>query len=109
MKVEAMDFRTQLLLSMQAALWGAVPPCLRAVAVGWEGGVARARFIFDHEPDADDLEAVSDVEGYVLGDFEPGLATEFTVDIDPAGPFRHLPHEGWWAYARREELRARHE
>jgi hypothetical protein len=103
MSVEDMSFRTQVLLSLQRALWGLIPPCLRAVAVGWEGGVARARFVFDHEPDADDLEAVSDVEGYVIGDFAPGQPVEITVDVDPAGPFRHLPHEGWWAYVRREE------
>jgi hypothetical protein len=101
------DFRNRLLISLQRALWGMIPPCLRAVAVGWEGGVARMRFVFDHEPDAEDLDMVSDVEGYVIGDFPPGLVTEITVEVDPTGPWRHRQGEAWWGYVRREEASSR--
>lgn len=102
MERDGLSFRVQFCLSMQRALWGLVPACLRAVALGFEGEVARARFIFDHEPDADDREAVSEVETYVFADFGPGLLTEFTVDVVPDGPLTHKPREAWWAYIRQE-------
>jgi hypothetical protein len=88
---------------MQRALWGLIPPGLKAIAVGWEGGVVRARFVYDHQPSAEDWEIVREVEAYVFADFDPGLLTDFTAVVAPAGPIALIPHEGWWAYVRRED------
>ena len=44
---EHMSFRTQVLLSLQRALWDAVTADLLVVAVGWTDGCIRARFIYE--------------------------------------------------------------
>ena len=95
-----MSFRTEVLLSVQRALWGNVTPHMRAIAVGWEGGVVRARFLLDREPREEDLEIISDVEGYVIADFPTRTPMAFTAQYDVDKPLKHLPGEGWWAYVR---------
>lgn len=74
--------------------------------MGWEDAIGRARFVFDHQPDADDLEHVSAIETEVIADFQPEQEFRFTVDVDPARPWIHRQGEGWWAYIRREDRAA---
>ena len=107
--------RSYLLLSVQRALLGEVTPGLRAVLVRWtsapdatEPTAVDAEFFYDDEIDDDDVEHVSEVEGYVAADYQPDVSVTFTPIHLSAS--RRLPtvggedllHAGW-AYRRFEE------
>lgn len=96
------DFRTQVLLSMQRALWDMVTPELRGVAVGWGDGSVSATFLFDGPIDAGAREIVREVETYFLADFE-SITTRFEAIEHPTPMPRELDDLQWWAYLRREE------
>lgn len=97
-----MDFRAQVLLSVQRALWGVITPDVRAVAVGWGDHVVHVRFVYDHPVGEEEDEVVADVETEVLADLEPDVMTVFTAAFDDSPVVSRLPEEGWWAYLRRE-------
>lgn len=96
------DVDTRIQLSFQRALWGAVGPHLRAVAIGTGAGSTSARFIFDRPATREDLETVRLVEQRVAADFEPPLVTTFTVETTGAEAPRRRAGESWWVYKRRE-------
>lgn len=98
-----MDFRTQVLLSLQRALWGVITPDIRAIAVGWGEGSINARFIYEHSVSAADWETVREVETQVLADLDEGIRTNFTAEFVPGPGFSLSPQEEWWAYMRHEE------
>ncbi|WP_020579289.1 hypothetical protein [Actinopolymorpha alba] len=95
------SFRTEVLLSLQRALWGMITPDIRAISVGWKDGIIRVRFIYDHQVTENDLEIVSEVEGEVLADFEPHVAADFSAEFS-SEEMASLRNDGWWAYVRRE-------
>ena len=88
-------------LSLQRALWGEIPPNLRAIAVGGLGGVGCARFIFDDEPGEDEEELVSVILSEVIADFPVGASFDFRA-VPDAGALVFEDGETWWAYVRRD-------
>jgi hypothetical protein len=101
--VQDAELRTQVLLSLQRALWGVITPDIRAIAVGWSQRIVRVRFLYDHSPTDADREVVGEVETDVVADLPVGIPTEFTADFVPEGKPALSPEEGWWAYMRRED------
>jgi len=78
------NLRTQVLLSMQRALWDQVTPDLRGVAVEYTGELDRgahvsARFLYEGEVGPLQRECVSGSESYFLADFLPDMSTEFVA------------------------------
>ena len=63
------QLRTQLLLSLQRALLGAVTPSLREVTCGWHGATLLLRFTFDGAPEEGQVEAAHIVGSEVISDF----------------------------------------
>lgn len=102
MSTERPDLRTEVILSVQRALLGEVTPDIRAVAVGWEGGVVRARFVFDHPVTEDDRDKVLGINMYVQDDFDDFQETDFTAEFSLERPLELKPGEGWWVYMRDE-------
>ena len=92
------DFSISFRLSLQRALWGAITPQLRAVAMGWTSEVGRARFVFDRRPTEEDRELVEDVETEVIADFGDEVTFEFAAVGDPAGKLALEPGESWWSF-----------
>lgn len=96
-----MDLRVSLLLSIQRALWDVVTPDLRGVALR-VSPFARVRFIFDAEPDDQDLENVSEAETGILADFgEDVHVSAVAVCVAPPQP-RLLEQGEEWVYLRQE-------
>lgn len=62
--VEGFHNPAYLLLSVQRALWGAIPPSLRAVTAEASGTEVRMRFVFDGPVDEDDLDAAQIAGGF---------------------------------------------
>ena len=77
------EIRTRLLLSLQRALLGAVPPALRQVSCGWSGTEITLRFVF-HGPISDaDRETAQIVGSEVIADFpDPWTITEDIIRLD---------------------------
>ena len=97
-----LEFRAQVLLSIQRALWDMVTPDLRGVSVSWGNHAVRMRFLYDRPVTADMREIVREVETYVLADFDEGLTTDVTAEFAAPNEVRHLRDRQWWAYLRRE-------
>ena len=77
------NIRTELLLSVQRALLGAVPANLRSVSCDWEETEIRLRFIFDGEIRDDDREDASVAATEVIADFiEPWTITQEIERLD---------------------------
>lgn len=96
------DFRSQVLLSFQRALWDMVTPPLRGVAVQPTSPLIKARFIYDHEPSFEESQIAAEVETYVAADFPQGIDVSFSaVGIAPPSPRDLLPGEEW-VYLRQE-------
>ena len=96
------DIRTSLLLSVQRALLGAVPPGLRAVTCGWVGTQITLRFVFDGEISEANTEDAQIVGSEVIADFPaPWTISEDIVRLDHPAGLRPgaLAH---WAYLRKE-------
>jgi hypothetical protein len=97
-----MDMRTQVLLSLQRALWDMVTNDLLAVAVGWSDNVIRVRFVYDDQITENQRRVVSEVEAYVLADLPAGTVTEFRAARRVGYSSNRLePNEEWWAFRRR--------
>ncbi|CAN7313405.1 hypothetical protein LJR078_001740 [Arthrobacter sp. LjRoot78] len=98
----SLDFRIQVLISFQRALWDMVTPPLRGVAILLAEPLIEARFIYEHEPTDDQVQIVAEVETYVIADFTPPTNVSFkAVGALPPAPRELLPREEW-IYLRRE-------
>ncbi|MFC7502831.1 hypothetical protein ACOACQ_02640 [Nocardioides sp. CPCC 206347] len=96
--------RTEILLSMQRALWEHVTQDLRGVAVEYSGELDRgahvvARFLYEGDAGPLQRECVSESEAYFLADFLPDMSTEF-VAVDHAD--RDLQGDEMWVFLRWE-------
>jgi hypothetical protein len=99
---EDFDVRARLLLSVQMALVGAVPPALRAVLCSWEEHKIGLRFVFDGQIDPDDSEDMSVVGAEVIADFHsPWIINDQVERLDAPAKIVASPTE-IWAYGRRE-------
>jgi len=94
------ELRRDLLLHLQVALLGMVPPNLRAVTLGWSHNGIEGKFYFDGPVSSVEQELVSEVETEVIAGF-PDHAVEFSsVRFDaPDKP----PILKAWVYYRQEE------
>lgn len=87
---------TSVLLSFQRALWDAVTPGLRGVAVRIGDAHVEGRMIYDHEPDDDEIETCSVVQTYIIADLPDDVAVNLTaVRIVPTEPRSLLAGEQW--------------
>ncbi|WP_405064423.1 hypothetical protein OG474_22965 [Kribbella sp. NBC_01505] len=99
---ELMSVRAGILLSFQRALWDMVTPSLRAVVVRPEGPVIRARFVYDLVPTEYEREIVSEVETYVISDFDASFDVHFEAEYLPMEIVRVAAPDEWWVYRRLE-------
>lgn len=89
METTASDIR----LSAQRALLGAVPSCLRAVSVEVEGTVVRMRSIFDFGASDADKELLSVTSTEIIADFSSPFTIEEELLVLPTTqPMVHLTH-----------------
>jgi hypothetical protein len=91
-----------LLLSVQRALLGVIPPSLRAVTAEASGTEVRLRFVFDGPIDEDDLDSAHIAGTEVVADFpSPWTIDDQLVRLDYPADVREaaLQH---WAYLRKE-------
>jgi hypothetical protein len=98
---DAREFRVEVLLSFQRALWDMVTPSLRGVAVRPASPVIQARFLYE-QVSHEDREIVSEVEAYVAADFLPPVTVESAAIALPLEFSRELQEGEAWVYLRRE-------
>lgn len=101
MTADSREFRVEVLLSFQRALWDMVTPALRGVAVRPAFPDIQARFLYE-QVSGEDREIVSEVEAYVAADFLPPVMVEFEAVALPIERPRDLREGEVWAYLRRE-------
>ncbi len=101
MNPDPKEFRIEVLLSFQRALWEEVTPSLRGVAVTPTYPVIEARFIYGSVGD-EEREIVSIVETYVYADFVPPVNVSFTAVALPVSTKRTLMPGEQWVYLRKE-------
>ncbi len=101
MTTDPREFRVEVLLSFQRALWDMVTPSLRGVAVRPAFPDIQARFLYERVSDVD-REVVSEVEAYVAADFLPPVMVEFEAVALPIECSRDLQEGEVWTYLRRE-------
>lgn len=102
---ERMDqlLRTELLLSLQRALIGAVPASLRAVTCDWDETTVTLRYIFDGPVQPDDKDGLWAVGSDVVADFSDTMALDEQI-VRADHPAALAPHFlRAWAYMRKEE------
>jgi hypothetical protein len=95
--------RAELLLSLQRALVGVVPPSLRAVTCDWAEARITLCYVFDGPIDPGDEEGMRAVGAEVVADFPPDVALDEQIvrSDHPAGLTPHFLRA--WAYMRKEE------
>ena len=98
-----MSFSQDFRISMQRALWGEITPQVRAIALGWEGDVGRARFVFDATPGEHEYETIYNVESEVVSDFPVGTQFEFVSEAYNEQSLGFREGERWWAFVRWQE------
>lgn len=99
---EMSSFRTEVLLSIQRALWDMVTPSLRGVAVRYTNLLIEPRFIFEALTEEERMIA-QEVGTYIIADFLPPTDIRVNmVALAPGGP-RSLEQGEEWVYLRREE------
>ena len=98
---DAREFRVEVLLSLQRALWDMVTPTLRGVAVRPAFPDIHARFLYDRGS-REDRDIVSEVEAYVAADFLPPVTVDFEAVVLPRERPRDLQEGEVWVYLRRE-------
>lgn len=101
MTTDPAAFRTEVLLSLQRALWDLVTPGLRAVAVRLSYPLIDARLMYE-AVGSEERELVSEVESYVVADFLSPVDVRFAAVEVPPGEKRELEIGEEWVYRRRE-------
>lgn len=101
MTTDSAAFRTEVLLSLQRALWDLVTPELRAVAVRPSYPLVEARLMYEAVGD-EERQLAAEVESYVVADFLPPVDVRFAAVEVPAGAQRELEADEEWVYRRRE-------
>lgn len=97
-----LDFRVQVLLSMQRALWDMVTPTLRGVAVSVDYPSVKGRLLYENVPTSEELEINAEVETYVIADFDESVRVTFRAECVPQHEPRDLLQGEEWVYLRRE-------
>jgi hypothetical protein len=96
----AADPSVSIRLSAQRALWGAIPPRLRAVSVELIDHTIRMRSIFDGGPTDAEREALSIAGTEMVADFTtPFVISEEMLSVPYPAEMQHLR---WLIYLRNE-------
>jgi hypothetical protein len=99
-----MNMRSEVLLSINRALWEQVTPDLRGVAAWCEGtlsqGCVRAGFLYEGPVGELQAECTSLAESYCIADFPPQVTVRF--EAVPHADLDVLDGE-FWVYLRWEE------
>ncbi|HEX8201392.1 MAG TPA: hypothetical protein VF590_12970 [Isosphaeraceae bacterium] len=96
------DRRIQVLLSVNRALLGEVPPSLRGVTVAWDEHSIEVVAYFDGEIAVEDRESMECVLTEVIADFSPDPEAQYRLDcLRRDAPARMEPLRAW-VYLRRE-------
>jgi hypothetical protein len=96
------DRRIHVLLSVQRALLGEVPPALRGVTVGWDASSINIVCYFDGEISEEDQASMSCVETEVIADSFPEYDVRLEcVRRDAPAKMEDLRE---WVFLRREPL-----
>lgn len=95
--------RTNVMLSMQRALWERVTADLRGVAVAYQGssvrGTIEARFLYGGDVGDVQADCVSLAETYCIADFPPEVAVNFRAIPNAV---RELLLDQHWVFLRWE-------
>ncbi len=89
-----LEFRRCVLLSVQRALLGEVPPALRGVTLGWDDRLIYLRCYFDGPISEEDRESMELVATEVMADFFLERNVELQV-VRQDAPSRLDPLEVW--------------
>ncbi|WP_238350405.1 hypothetical protein [Kribbella shirazensis] len=100
--MDAAEFRIEVLLSFQRALWDLVTPNLRGVTVRPTSPLIEARFLYEALGQEEHL-LVSEAEAYVIADFVPAVDVRFDAVAVPPDQSRELLAGEEWVYRRRED------
>lgn len=96
------EFRKDVLISMQRALLGMISPSVRAIAIGFEDEKKlKVIYYLDRKPNDNDYEDISEVTTEVCADIAFSEVEE--VCIYTLKPFSELDHLTSWVYLRKEE------
>lgn len=93
-------FMKEVLISIQRGLWGMIYPSIRAIAVGFDGGL-KVVYYLDREPNGDDYENISDVVGEVCSGIPFKKVEE--ICIYTLDSFLNLENLESWVYMRQEK------
>jgi hypothetical protein len=99
---DAFSLRSNVLLSIQRAMWDMVTPELRCVAVSWGAEFIEARFSYESPLTEVLVELVSEMEAEVIADFPRSVRVDFSAGALPLSESRALGDGEWWVYLRRE-------
>lgn len=92
--------RCEVLLSIQKALLGEIPPSLRAVTVSWNETDLKFFCYFDGPISEEDKESMSCVETELIADLPED--NNISYDVIRIDAPQRIEAEGVWVYARRE-------
>jgi hypothetical protein len=99
------DLRVYIRLSAQRALWGQVPPNLRAVSVDADEQKVYFRCVFDGQPTEEEWELLSEVASEIIADFPaPYTIEEEYLSISSPLPMTHLKYLVYLRYEQNEAL-----
>ncbi len=90
---------TELLLSTQRALLGAITPNMKAITIGSDGTTIKLRVYFLTTPNEDELEILSDITGEICSDItEIENFEEEALVVDPLVPVSELEMLDAWVF-----------
>ncbi|CAG5070181.1 hypothetical protein DYBT9623_02921 [Dyadobacter sp. CECT 9623] len=96
------EFRREVLISIQRALLGEIYPAVRGVAVGYDANVKlKIIYYLDRDPEEEDYENISDVAGEVLADINFSEVEEQCIYSKES--FSNLDCLEAWVYIRKED------
>lgn len=96
------DFRSEVILALQRALWDLVTPMLRGITVRFDDPMIRGRLLFEAVGD-DEREIVALVAASMAADLGPSIQVEFLAIALPVWKDRRCEPGEEWAYLRCEE------
>lgn len=101
--MDSTDFRRNVALSIQRALWDLVTPALRGVALTSSYPNIGGRFIYDRVPTEVDLEDLSLAVRRIVAGFQSDVHVNLEACYVPVSQSRDLLLDEWWAFRRKED------
>ena len=97
------EFRIEVLLRLQVALLGEIPPALRGITYDWDQDKIVVHCYFDGEIAEEDRESMEDVVAEVIASFPEHEVILDCIRKDIPEPLNPLTLKAW-VYHRRENI-----